>query len=98
MDIGSMRPHQKLAYEFAMRQYQAVDDYIKEDLLEACVWAKEQLTNLEGAGWILELLPERGQIVCCFSKPSWAGDHSGPMMETGAQAVVMAVCTYRAGC
>jgi hypothetical protein len=79
--------------------YDAVDDDIKENLVDAAIWARKTLTDHEGKGHILEITDasSRGFVVCSFMKPEWAGDHCGQPMETGSQAIVRAVCEYMCG-
>ncbi|MCK1543322.1 hypothetical protein IVB12_15510 [Bradyrhizobium sp. 179] len=78
--------------------YNAVDQFIKDDIVEAANWARTTLTNHEGAGHHIVVTGTKdGLVVCSFAKPQWAGDHSGPAMEEGAEAIVMAVCSYLNG-
>jgi hypothetical protein len=79
--------------------YDAVSDDIKSDIVDAANWARNTLTNLEGSGHHIVVTGEKstGLVVCSFAKASWAGDHSGPAMEEGAEAIVMAVCSYMNG-
>lgn len=80
------------------KAYDAVDADIKEDIVEAANWARKTLTDHEGRGHqILVTADSNGLVVCSFAKPSWPGDHCGPPMEEGAQAIVMAVCSYLSG-
>lgn len=39
----------------------------------------------------------KAQIDCEFACPSWSGSHVGQPMDTASEAIVMAVCEYRAG-
>ena len=81
-----------------LADYEAVDETIKEDIYEAITWAREKLTNLEGSGHLFEIVSQGdGMVVCAFAKPSWSGDHCSRAMDTGSQAIVMAVCEYLNG-
>ena len=75
--------------------YAAVPEYIRDDICEATKWARETLTNLEGAGHQIYVTAAGDGLVCCsFAKVEWAGDHCGRGMEQGAEAIVIAVCEY----
>lgn len=89
---------QRITEVRVQEKYNQVNIYIREDLFAALTWAHDTLRNEEGAGHLFEILAEdKDSLVCCFSKPSWAGDHCGRIMETASQAVVMAVCEYLCG-
>jgi hypothetical protein len=79
--------------------YNNVPEDIKEDIVEACLWAKNTLTNFEGSGHQIFVTAEYKTqlVVCSFAKPEWAGDHCGRGMDHGAEAIVMAVCEYMCG-
>ncbi len=77
--------------------YDAVPEDIREDIVEAANWAKKTLTDHEGRGHQIFVTASGECVVCSFAKPSWPGDHCGPPMEHGAQAIVMAVCSYLNG-
>jgi hypothetical protein len=78
--------------------YDGIPEHIKEDICEATVWARETLTNYEGAGHCIYVTAKsNGLVVCSFAKPEWPGDHCGRGMEHGAEAIVMAVCEYLCG-
>lgn len=80
--------------------YLKVDEEIREDIGLAYSWAKEQLRDLEGSGHLIYVHGHEskvGLVVCSFSKPSWAGDHCSRGMNTGSEAIVMAVCEYLNG-
>lgn len=92
----SNRVHQ-LAKERALALYEDIDLYIKEDLVEAAIWARDTLMKHEGEGHHFELSANSEGLLCCsFAKPSWPGDHSGSYMPTAAEAIVMSVCEYMA--
>jgi hypothetical protein len=97
----------------AKKLYDQVPDYTKEDTILAIEWAKDQLDKSIGPGYYIHITADRkfylsttqkatfadtGLVVCTFCKPEWSGDHSGTPMETGAEAIVMAVCEYLSGC
>ena len=80
--------------------YGNVPEYIKKDIYTAARWASNTLTNHEGSGHIIQIsavYQQEGVVCCSFSKPSWPGDHCGRGMETGSEAIVMAVCEYLNG-
>lgn len=81
--------------------WDSIDDYIKDDILEAITWATTTLTNHEGSGHAFYVhaagSKHPGMVVCSFAKPSWGGDHCSKPMEHGAEAIVMAVCEYLNG-
>lgn len=82
----------------AQAMYAAVNDYTKEDLALAIDWARNSLLKAEGEGHIFNVTANKeGKVQCCFSKPEWAGEHSSSYMESGSEAVVMAVCEYLCG-
>lgn len=80
----------------AEAMYAAVDEHIREDLGAALDWARKTLTDHEGGGHEFQVHPDRGDALCncTFSKPAWAGEHSGSCMGLASEAVVMAVCEY----
>jgi hypothetical protein len=85
-------------------QYEAVPEHIREDLVEAAIWAREVLTRHEGGGHHFEIsayctlvdgqFVRDGSLQCSFAKASWAGDHCGQPMDSAAEAIVRAVCEY----
>lgn len=78
--------------------YATIDQYIKDDIVEASAWARRTLTNHEGAGH--DIYVSAGgddMVVCSFAKPEWSGDHCGRPMDHGAEAIVIAVCEYLCG-
>ena len=78
--------------------YDGVPEYIREDVVEAGIWARETLTNKEGSGHAIYIFGTKdGMVECSFAKPSWPGDHCGSPMESGSEAIVMAVCEYLCG-
>ena len=78
--------------------YAHVPDFVKEDLYEALVWARNTLTEHEGSGHQFNVLGDRDMMMYGnFAKPSWAGDHTGRPKETAAEAIVIAVCDYLNG-
>lgn len=78
--------------------YYNVPEHIREDIVEASIWAKDTLTKHEGEGHLIHLSTDsKGSIVCSFAKPSWSGDHCGRPMNDGAEAIVVAVCEYMCG-
>lgn len=81
-----------------LTMYNAVDESIRDDIVEASAWARETLTDHEGSGHQFYVSGSRdGLVVCSFAKPEWAGDHCSRGMEHGAEAMVMAVCEYLCG-
>jgi len=83
----------------ADEMYRNTPQEVREDIVEAAIWARETLTNHEGSGHSIHVMGQvNGQCFCCFAKPEWGGDHSGSSMDTGAEAIVMAVCEYLSGC
>jgi hypothetical protein len=78
-----------------LEMYNSVPEYIREDIVEAGIWAKEFMLRKEGEGHEFFVTANKDGTVCCsFAKPEWAADHSSRGMEHGAQAIVMAVCEY----
>ena len=78
--------------------YDEVPTYLKEDFVEAAIWARDTLRDHEGKGHHFELSPEPdGTLACSFAKPEWPGDHCGRGMETAAEAIVRAVVEYLNG-
>lgn len=93
------RQRRPIPYAKAQAAYDAVPQPIKDDLFEALTWARETLTNHEGAGHHFELaydVKEEG-FVACFAKPQWNADHASQPMNTAQEAIVMAVCEYLNG-
>jgi hypothetical protein len=80
--------------------YDGIHASTKEDICEASAWARETLTNHEGTGHLIEVTSHHALklVVCSFAKTEWSGDHCGSPMETGSEAIVMAVCEYLCGC
>ncbi len=78
--------------------YDGVPDDIKEDIVSAANWALACLASYEGTGHIIQVsaTTKGGEVVCSFAKPSWQGDHCSEPMETGSEAIVLAVCEYLA--
>lgn len=83
--------------ERAQMAYNHIADDIKEDVGAAIEWAKKELTEHEGGGHLFNILPDGDGVICCLAKPEWAGDHCSQPMESGEQAIVMAVCEYLNG-
>jgi hypothetical protein len=78
--------------------YDAVPDYIRDDIVKAAKWARKTLTEHEGSGHQIYVTGTNdGMVVCSFAKPEWSGDHCGDPMEHGAEAIVRAVCEYLNG-
>ena len=79
--------------------YAAVPERTREDLYEALQWARETLTGMEGEGHEFHITSDgkNGMVCCSFYKPEWPGDHCGRGMESGSEAIVMAVCEYIEG-
>lgn len=80
--------------------YEAVPEWVRDDIAEASKWARDTLRDHEGAGHCFYITGDRslpGAVVCSFAKPQWSGDHCGRPMEHGAEAMVMAVCEYLSG-
>jgi len=102
-----MKSHKRIRTDAKAKQeervqarYEAVNIYTRDDVLEALLWAREILTQKEGAGHEFNVCSHCGdchQVVCSFAKPEWGGDHGGRPMDTGSEAVVMAVCEYMEG-
>jgi len=81
--------------EKTLQSYENVPDYIKEDVVEAGIWARNYMMRKEGEGHQFFVTANKDGTVCCsFAKPEWAGDHSSRGMAHGAEAIVMAVCEY----
>ena len=81
--------------------YDEVPAYIKEDIEDAIVWAKDKLMRHEGEGHDIYVTAAGtrapNQVVCSFAKPQWPGDHCSRPMDHAAEAIVMAVCEYLNG-
>jgi hypothetical protein len=87
-------------YQTAVERFNAVPEAIREDLVEALIWARDTLRDKEGAGHDFQLSPDgvnEGTMCCSFAKPEWPGDHCGPYRGQASHAVIMAVCTYLCG-
>lgn len=81
--------------EKIQKSYYNVPEYIRDNICEASIWARETLTNLEGSGHSIYVTAgKNGTVVCSFAKPEWGGDHCSRGMDHGAEAIVMAVCEY----
>lgn len=93
--------HKEIVEKNVQAAYAAVDDFIKENIYQAGLWAVTTLTNHEGSGHSIDVTAagskHPGLVVCSFSKPSWPADHCSRPMETGSEAIVMAVCEYLNG-
>jgi len=75
-----------------------VDQYVKDNLEIALMWALNTLRDREGTGHSFELVAEPdGQFRACFAKPRWNADHCSQPMPTAQEAIVMAVCEYVSG-
>ena len=79
-----------------MITYRTNPDDVRGNVFQAWRWAKARLTWLEGRGHDIQLGRAFRQdgFVCSFAKPSWAGDHCGPIAKTGADAIVDSVLEY----
>lgn len=77
------------------RYYRSVNNSIKEDVVEALCWAKKHLESAtKETGFFFQLVPQDGGISCAFAPPHWGGDHCGRPMDSGGEAVVMAVAEF----
>ncbi len=85
-------------YAQARKRFAKAPEHIREDIVEAAIWARDTLRDHEGAGHIIQVSESKGLVVCSFCKPQWNADHCGETMETGSEAIVMAVCEYLSGC
>ena len=95
MDLKQLKDSRKAAADAA---YAAVPEHVREDIVEAGIWARDVLMRREGEGHCIYVTAAKdGLVVCSFAKPEWSGDHSGTPMGHGAEAIVMAVCEYFAG-
>lgn len=79
--------------------YASVPEHIREDMVEAAIWARDTLMRHEGAGHLIHVTAHHANatVVCSFAKPEWAGDHCGRECEEAAEAIVIAVCEYLCG-
>ena len=85
-------------YERAKHAYEQLPRRLKEDFIEAGIWARDTLTKHEGSGHQFEISAGvDGSFSCSFAKPAWSGDHSGDYMRTVAEAICIAVCEYMNG-
>lgn len=87
-----------IRYANALKMYEGIDSHLKEDVIDALLWARETLRDHEGSGHYFEFSNKNGRVRCSFAKPEWHGDHCGKAMDSSAEAVVMAVCEYLSGC
>lgn len=88
-----------IAKDKARLMYDALPANVKEDVLEALLWARDTLRDREGSGHCFVITGDRDTMLSCsFAKPQWSGDHSGSAMDTDAQAVCTSVCEYLCGC
>lgn len=82
----------------AFKMYEAVPVGVRDDLVEAVVWARNTLRDHEGSGHCFHIHATKdGLLQCSFAKPEWAGDHCGASQEEASHAVVWAVCEYLSG-
>lgn len=82
------------------KMYADVPNHIKENTGAAYTWAYETMRDHEGAGHdfiVMSAGYDTNLVVCCFAKPEWNADHCSKGMETGSEAIVMAVCEYLCG-
>jgi len=85
----------KVAEKKALEMYDSIPTYIKEDTYEALLWAIDYMTNMEGEDHSFHIYGnEDATVSCSLSKPRWVADHCSKGMDTGAEAIVMAVCEY----
>ena len=88
----------KLREERILAYYNNVHEFIREDIIEAAKWAKQTLCIHEGSGHIFQIYGTMTggelMVACSFSKPEWPGEHSSRSMETGSEAIVMAISEY----
>lgn len=93
---GERRP---AVYAAAKKAFDDVPECVRMDLFEALTWAKQTLTNHEGAGHSFELAydTKTDGFIACFAKPRWNADHASQPMDTAQEAIVMAVCEYLSG-
>ena len=90
-----LRPH---VYAAAQKMFDGVDECHKQDIASAIDWARETLTNHEGAGHSFYIVAgDNGLFCCCFAKPQWNADHCSQGMDESHEAIVMAVCEYLSG-
>jgi hypothetical protein len=84
-----------IAKKKAVEMYNSLPQHIKEDTYEALLWAMEYMMQEEGEGHSFQIYGNMDATVSCsLSKPQWTADHCSKGMETGAEAIVMAVCEY----
>jgi len=91
------RERRPIPYAKAQAAYDAVPEWVRYDLFEAISWARETLTNHEGAGHHFELACDPKGFVACFAKAEWNADHASQPMNSAQEAIVMAVCEYLNG-
>lgn len=84
-------------HDRVMAAFYAAPDYTRDDLFEALAWAKETLTNHEGAGHHINVIHQKDGVVCAFAKPQWNADHCSQPCDTASDAIVLAVCEYLNG-
>lgn len=77
--------------------YSLVPDFVREDIVEACIWARKVLTEFEGSGHEFHLTYQNDSFYCSFAKPEWSGDHCGTGMSSATEAIIMSVCEYLCG-
>lgn len=91
------RSHKEIVEARTKAMYDALPQHLKDDLVDACVWARQTLMEKEGSGHDFQISGGDEGLCCSFAKPEWSGDHSGPYMSTASEAIVAAVCSYLCG-
>lgn len=78
------------------KKYDAVPNFVKGNIVDAAVWAERELTMHGGGGHEINVLgnSKDSQVCCCFSKAEWPADYCGQYMDTGSEAIVIAVYEY----
>lgn len=86
----------------AYNAYNKVDTLIKEDIIKAIAWAREQFDNNEGAlknkEYIMDIISGfDDMMICLIYTEDDSFLHYGQRRDSGAQAIVLAVCEYKLG-
>ncbi len=88
-----LRPH---VYAAAQKMFDANSSY--DNIGDAVDWARETLTNHEGAGHSFYIVGgDNGLFCCAFAKAQWNADHCSQPMGEAQHSVIMAVCEYLSG-
>lgn len=76
-------------------RFKALPAHLKDDIVEAALWARTVLDSCDAPGHRFQLHPAGdARVTCSINHPEWSRDHVGAAMATGSEALLMAVCDY----